>query len=176
MIGTISLDDVLKFLPALAALMTSFILFASCIIAFRAFRLQRELKRIDVVLYFQNRFNTLIYDNSDIKTSEGVLAFFEKFWLIQKDQYRLWKKGFVDESTFLRWNAAIKRDFRQHRNYGNISPEVQISFLEGWEKSKPAMQDKKFVDFIDVLQSYSPQQSIKAVNSNRIMNRLLRNS
>ncbi len=173
----ISVDNLIKFAPIITALITSFILFISCIIAYKALRLQKELKKIDVLLFFQNRFNALVYeDNSNIRTREDVVVFYEKFWLIQKDQYRLWKKGFLEDTVFLRWITTIKKDFQQHRSYGNIPPDLQASFLEGWKTSKDAMLDNKFVNFIEILQYYTPKDSIKALKSNWKMKRLLKDT
>jgi len=159
----ITIDNMLRFIP----IITGIFLLISIIIAYKAIRLQKELKQIDVLLYFQNRFNLLVYgDHTNIKTKEDVKLYWEKFWLLQKDQYRLWKKGFIDDIDFERWLTTKKRCFINGcNNYENFPDEITIPFKEGWKSSKDAMSDNTFVEFIESISFHDTKKCMKALKS-----------
>jgi hypothetical protein len=99
---------------------TGLIVMVSACAALLSFLLSFRLKRMDVRLSCQKRWNDIAFDmRLKLLTASAEFramhekAYFEQFWAHQWDQFHYWEEGLLDTRTFMLW---MRYRYIEHRN------------------------------------------------------------
>jgi hypothetical protein len=131
----------------ISQMLTGFLTLVVLILSYRyTGKLTRELKRADVLMEVNRKFDALIKDWEELaRTGTGnPRYYYERFWSLQLQQFSYWLQGFITDHTFRQWMFARKNDFRVDTTL------CCMSFSAGWEIAKQGFQfHSDFVDFIE---------------------------
>ena len=164
-------------IQVIAPLLTSIILFISCIIAFSVFKLQQKLKQVDIMLHCQGRFNDLMYkDYLKISEEDDIYQFYDRYWLLQLNQFHFWEKGLIEDEIFKRWIQIRKNDFANNKKdlkFSKINPNKDFFYTNGFDYAKKSLHNKQFVNFIDILKYNSAADAFWALKKKRVMKKFI---
>jgi hypothetical protein len=97
---------------------------------------QRELKTLDLMANFQERYDEIMWETKDrVETNHNAKDWYTRFWNLQLEQYEYWKKGYISDETYEYWMAHRRHSFNENNNPFINKPEVTITYKEGWEYS-----------------------------------------
>jgi hypothetical protein len=99
---------------------------------------QRDMKGIDLLVSFQQRYDALAYDArsqaslniTDAEKSTKAMEWYRRFWDLQFEQYQYWKKGYINYDIYESW-----MDFRWHEWDTNDSLNG-VTYRVGWKDTK----------------------------------------
>lgn len=116
------------------------------ILLFQSFRLTRQLKKADILLEFFRRFDQLIERRESINLSGSTTDsqyYYQRFWILQNDQFTLWREGYIEDRTYRAWLDARHEEYRANESTGNKT------YLQGWDSVKTVSLDVDFQKFMD---------------------------
>jgi hypothetical protein len=109
-------------------------------------KVTREIKRADVLMEVNRKFDTLCKDREELAQKEtgDSKYYYERFWSLQSQQFHYWLQGLVTDYVFSQWMLNRKHEFVVDAElYG-------IKFGAGWEYAKQGFRfHSDFVEFIE---------------------------
>src|SRR5437764_977233 len=65
---------------------------------------QRQMKTIDLMRSFQERYDRLEWvESKAVHDEDTAKRYFARYWNLQLEQYEYWKQGFIDDKIFAYW-------------------------------------------------------------------------
>lgn len=108
-------------------------------------RKEREMKMLDMLSHFQQRYDLVVYDvKSKVQAgnARALEAYYYRFWDLQFEQYQDWKAGFITPEIFTSWMDFRNREWQQNEEVGGMK------YQQGWEESRKYLGDEKFSQFM----------------------------
>ena len=136
---------------------------ATVTVLFLSLKTTRRLKTADVRMENQRRFDQLLVAKDALKsgsstTAEQVIAYCERFWNLQNDQFRDWRLGLLPLEVFDSWMENRLIDWNL-----NAVIAAGVTYRKGWEDVKGNFSHTGFADFME-----------KAVKPNRGLERAIK--
>ncbi len=114
---------------------------------------QHEMKQIDLMRHFQDRYDKIIWEVSKEVTDERTAnAYFDRYWNLQLEQYEYWKQGLIDDDVFAYWMKLRRESYMdaEWRPFEETLPDY--TYKQGWEHARLALRiDLHTFDFSDFM-------------------------
>jgi hypothetical protein len=98
---------------------------------------EREMKTIDLLTHFQQRYDYLVYEEQrklqalpEEQARPQAEAFYRRFWDLQLEQYQEWREGFITPEIFSSWMNFRRCEWERNEKVGGVT------YREGWEGFK----------------------------------------
>ena len=144
---------------------------AACGLVF-GLRMQRRLKRADVSLEYQRRYDQLVYiDRLKIEkrwnsagknaTRQSFVkgdaeAYYRRFWTLQHYEYTLWRAGFLPTDTFVYWATRRKEEIDANEALASVS------YVKELDRAVKGYQGTDFSEFLRMLREDGVAAAIRA--------------
>ena len=100
---------------------------------------QHEMKTIDLMRSFQDRYDKLVFEAADqVKNGEEAERFFYRYWNLQLEQYEYWKQGYIDDRVYAYWMAFRRAEYKEDEKLFKRHPAA--TYKQGWEKAKELLK------------------------------------
>jgi hypothetical protein len=100
------------------------------------------MKRLDVLLQCQTRYEKIVYDTKRkiIDEKRDAQDYYDLFWDLQVEQYQYWKLGYLDSDTYSYWMHWRYVEWQRNDSINGVD------YHEGWKRfcSKTRMEGKDF--------------------------------
>jgi hypothetical protein len=94
---------------------------------------QHEMKTIDLMTHFQNRYDTLMWEVSPTVDEEvEAQAYFSRYWNMQLEQYEYWQQGLIADDVYAYW-TSLRRATYNDAAYRPFRTFPDYTFQQGWE-------------------------------------------
>lgn len=162
--------------PWIVQTATLMIVMVSTLAALLSFLLALRLKRMDVRLACQKRWNEIEFDmrlkaeNADTKSkTKYIEAYYRQFWAHQWDQFHYWQDGLLDTRTFMLWMRYRYRDRRAKpgRGYARVVEPVKAEAPETALPDKAEAVEGQTQDSIPVRTSVTESEYLSGVPGER---------
>lgn len=113
----------------------------------------REMKTIDLMRSFQERYDNLRWESAlQVDSPAAAKRYYERFWNLQLEQFEYWIGGFIQHKTYAFWMDIRRHSFENGEDL--FPPGIQYAFANGWEDAKLSLRlvqysDGRFVRFIE---------------------------
>ena len=122
----------------------------------------KELKTIDLMSSFQNRYDDIMHTSKNL-SNDGLVdavVYYERFWNLQLEQWQYFNKGYVDCNTYTYWMTCRYREWVKNDRIGGVS------YQEGFKKGLMGLEAPKFKKFMtNVFESSSYTQEYCTVKN-----------
>jgi hypothetical protein len=130
-----SWDMDIRLLTALAAIFAVIL----SIFTFRfSQRRLHEMKTIDLMRSFQDRYDRLVFEDSIDETPEGERHFYLRYWNLQLEQYQYWKQYLIEDGIFEYWMALRREAYNETMH--PFRRKLSVPFAKGWEEAKQGLK------------------------------------
>lgn len=94
---------------------------------------QHEMKTIDLMTHFQNRYDTLMWEVSPAVADEATAsAYFSRYWNMQLEQYEYWQQGLIEDDVYSYW-MSLRRETYRDEAYRPFRGFPDYTFQQGWD-------------------------------------------
>ena len=112
-----------------------------------AYNLNKKLKRIDVEMKCQERFEKLQFEVLP-KAKEirgGEISYYKRYWTLQFEQFQYYTAGFISSRIYWAWLVS------NHDRLYSDQPFENLGYLDSWESFREGYKklDETFVALID---------------------------
>jgi|SRR6266853_3447517 len=98
---------------------------------------EREMKTIDLLTHFEQRYDYLVYEQKsnlqampEEESRPLAEAFYRRFWDLQFEQYQEWREGYITPKIFNSWMRLRHCEWEQNEKIGGVT------YQEGWQGFK----------------------------------------
>ena len=130
--------------------------------------LSKELKSADVLLDCSRRYDLRVEERQELIKEFGtpskdadddpIFQYYEKFWLLQWDQYSFYKKGYVDDHIFKKWLDERHDEYNRNKSVG------KIKYKDGWMFVKNnCLKDNDFIAFMEEVFKGHAEEEIRKI-------------
>lgn len=126
------------------------------------YKLQKELKSIDITIEYQNRYDCIRkeiegidYNNiylSNLENNPVAYDHLLKFWIIQHEQWQYFCDGYIKQSIYKYWIEKRKKEYNNH----SISPIERNNYEQIQDFILSKINDNKFSEFVKQLRRDIP--------------------
>jgi hypothetical protein len=106
------------------------------------FREASRMKKTDVFMECSRRYDSLVAVRDNLAVAKlNSKAYFERFWMLQVDQYNHWRRGYIEDHVYRLWLYDRHAEFMANHSIGGVP------YRAGWETAKATtIRDKAFLD------------------------------
>jgi hypothetical protein len=108
-------------------------------------RLTRDSKKVDILIQTTQRYVDIwekLKAVEERETAEDATKLYMRFWSLQREQYRYWCMGFIDDSDYKLWLQY------RHKECGTAKPIGGLTYRTGAEMALDFIAHKEFSQLI----------------------------
>jgi hypothetical protein len=106
----------------------------------------RDAKKVDILIQTTQRFVDIWEQmermRAKVDDARDVSDIYTRFWSLQREQYRYWCMGFIDDSDFRLWMQY------RHKECEKDAPIGGISYRTGAETALKFIAHKEYTNFV----------------------------
>ena len=126
---------------------TSLLQAATAFMLYKSLRLSKDSKKVDILVSVTNRYVELWDRMEAARTNPQAPAerLYEKFWSLQREQFRYWRLGFIDVIDYRFWLKS------RHEEQQKLKPIQDVSYRDGANAAIKDIGDPDFSHFMDLV-------------------------
>jgi hypothetical protein len=133
---------------------------------------QHEMKTIDLMGHFQDRYDELIWEVADhVTDTEKAENYFSRYWNLQLEQYEYWKQDLIADDIYAYW-MGLRRALYNDPHYRPFKLTLpEYTYQQGWQHAQKDLRvtvhPYDFGDFMnDVMTTDRPIRDIFSKHKN----------
>ncbi len=143
-------------METIAQILTALMVIVVSVSLIMTIRLTRWSKKTEITSMYMTRYGELMKDLDSVKSGGmDVHSFWYRFWLIQQEQYILWKQGVINEDLYQLWMDFRAKEWEENEVIRGIC------YRDSWEESCKRMMHE-FYDFMKTV--FSKQRPTKYIH------------
>jgi hypothetical protein len=92
---------------------------------------QYQMKNIDLLIYFQKRYDDVAYDmKGRVGKEYKPEDYYHRFWDLQFEQYQYWRLGLIRQDIYSSWMGVRLSDWKRDEDLGGMK------YRQGWEEAQ----------------------------------------
>lgn len=108
---------------------------------------QYEMKRIDLLTDYHNRYDKLVYeDKYHVSSKQEADDYYRRFWDLIYEEFSSWRRQFIDPDPFSDWMRFQKNEWYLNPYIGTNSNAVD--YQTGWTNAMVYQDDAEFSNFM----------------------------
>lgn len=93
---------------------------------------QHEMKMVDLMTHFQNRYDVLMWEVAPaVDEMEDAQSYFSRYWNLQLEQYEYWQEGLIEDDIYAYW-MGLRRATYNDASYRPFRTFPEYTFQQGW--------------------------------------------
>lgn len=96
---------------------------------------EHEMKTIDLMWHFQDRYDNLVWEIAPaVHDDAGARAYYGRYWNMQLEQFEYWQQGLIEDDVYAYWMALRRATYNDPARPFPSLPDY--TFARGWEEAK----------------------------------------